>query len=129
MNNVKKYDGFFDKEKNWGMTTSINLYDCDPEKIRSKEHIAAFAKKMCEIIDMKAYGDPIIVNFGEEDRVAGYTLVQLIETSNITAHFANMSNAVYLDIFSCKEFSPEIAEEFAKDFFGAKSSESQTILR
>jgi S-adenosylmethionine/arginine decarboxylase-like enzyme len=129
MNKIRKYDGHFNKEKNWGITNSINLYQCDSEKIRSKKYISIFAQKICEVISMKAYGDPIIVNFGEEERVAGYTLVQLIETSNITAHFVNMENAVYLDIFSCKEFSPEIAEEFAKDFFKAKSLESQTILR
>jgi hypothetical protein len=50
-------------------------------------------------IDMVAFGAPRIVRFGS-DHCKGYTLVQLIQTSNITAHFAEDTNDVYLDVFS-----------------------------
>ena len=56
---------------------------------------------------MKAYGAPQIQHFGEGNK-AGYTLVQLIETSNITAHFVEETNDIYLDVFSCKKY--EVAE-------------------
>ena len=105
----------------WGRSCSIDLYDCSPELIRSRDKIAEFTKQLVDLIEMKAYGEPQIVHFGEEERVAGYTLVQLIETSMISAHFANASNGVYLDIFSCKDYEPQQAADFAKEFFQAKS--------
>ena len=69
---------------------------------------------------MKAYGDPIIADFGVDPKVSGITAMQLIETSSITAHFANQSNSIYLDIFSCKSFKPYAAAIFCKEYFQAK---------
>ena len=40
---------------------------------------------------------------------AGYSLVQLIETSAVTGHFCDASGDAYLDVFSCKDFDPEVA--------------------
>jgi S-adenosylmethionine/arginine decarboxylase-like enzyme len=65
---------------------------------------------------MKAYGEPQIIHFGEDNK-AGYTLVQLIETSNITAHFCEQDNAAFIDIFSCKEFDPKDAKRVVDQFF------------
>jgi hypothetical protein len=58
------------------------------------------------------------VHFGEEERVAGFSMVQLIETSLISAHFANLTNTVYLDVFSCKPYDLKVVEQFAQSFFG-----------
>jgi hypothetical protein len=58
------------------------------------------------------------IEFGEDERVAGFSMVQLIETSLISAHFANLTNATYLDVFSCKPYDPELVADFAKNFFG-----------
>ena len=65
---------------------------------------------------MVAYGEPQIIHFGTGER-AGYTLVQLIETSNICAHFAEHDNKAFIDVFSCKDFDPKIAEEIINNFF------------
>lgn len=57
---------------------------------------------------------------GCEPRVSGYSMTQLIETSLISGHFANESNAAYLDIFSCKFYLPYVVATFARAFFGAQ---------
>ena len=44
--------------------------------------------------------------FGAYDAKAGYTLTQLIETSNICAHFVDESNSLFLNVHSCKDFDP-----------------------
>jgi len=49
--------------------------------------------------------------------------VQLIETSLISGHFANATDAIYLNIFSCKEFDAKKAADFAQKSFGAKEKE------
>ena len=56
-------------------------------------------------------------------------MVQLIETSLISAHFANQTNAVYLDVFSCKPYEPAIVAEFAQRFFGGTECITHTQLR
>lgn len=113
----------------WGWHLVLNLYDCSPEKIQSADVIYQFVVDLCELIQMRRFGEPTIVNFGDDPRVAGYSLVQLIETSNICAHFANESNAVYLDIFSCKKFDPEIAAQFCTQVFEAGKASGTFISR
>lgn len=108
------------EENPWGMSTSIDLYECNPETIRDAEAIKKFVKELCTLIGMKTFGETVVVDFGENERVSGFSMTQLIETSLISAHFANQSNAVYLDVFSCKEYPPQKTADFAKDFFGAK---------
>ncbi len=43
-------------------------------------------------------------------------MTQLIETSLISGHFANKTNTVYLDVFSCKYYDPRAVGEFATEF-------------
>lgn len=102
----------------WGLATSIDIYGCKPATIRDAEAIRRFVVELCELIEMRRFGDTLVVHFGEEERVAGYSMVQLIETSLISAHFANLTNTVYLDVFSCKMYDPHVVEEFARKYFG-----------
>ena len=102
----------------WGIASSFDVYDCDPVTIRSADSIREFVKELCDLIEMKRFGDTVVVHFGEDERVAGYSMVQLIETSLISAHFANQTNTTYLDVFSCKPYDPDVVEEFARRFFG-----------
>jgi S-adenosylmethionine/arginine decarboxylase-like enzyme len=113
----------------WGLLTSIDLHECNPDTIRSADEIKRFVRELCERIHMKRFGDTVVVDFGEDEKVAGYSMTQLIETSLISGHFANLNNATYLDIFSCKYYTPVEAAEFAKQFFGAKDYTLTYTLR
>ncbi len=113
----------------WGLDTAIDLHDCDPELIRSKEKIHEFTVQLCDRIKVTRYGDPVIVHFGQDERVAGYSLVQLIETSLVSAHFANLTNRIYLDVFSCAYYDAKVTAEFAAEFFRAGSHSVRSILR
>lgn len=105
----------------WGLLTSLDIYDCNPDTIRDAEAIKRFVVELCDLIEMRRFGECQVVHFGEDERVAGYSMLQLIETSLISGHFANLTNAVYLDIFSCKTYDPDKVTEFSKRFFGGKS--------
>lgn len=59
----------------------------------------------------------------------GYTLVQLIETSDITCHFIEETNDMYLDIFSCKEYDIHVAMDVIKQFFNPEKTKTHFILR
>lgn len=113
----------------WGRSTAIDLYECEPELIRSKECIAKYIIELCELIKMKRYGSPVIVRFGQDKRVAGFSVVQLIETSSITGHFVDSTNFASIDIFSCKLYNSGVAAKFTKTYFGAKRHDFTYIRR
>ncbi|TGK01772.1 S-adenosylmethionine decarboxylase [Leptospira langatensis] len=112
---LKVYEPF--KDGAWGLLTSIDLEECDAALIRDADAIKQYVIELCELIEMKRFGETQVVYFGEDDRVAGYSMVQLIETSCISAHFANDTNTSYIDIFSCKGYDPKVAAEFTRKFF------------
>jgi len=113
----------------WGVSSSFDIYNCDSETIRSADKIRQFVGELCNLIEMRRFGDTVVVNFGEDERVAGYSMTQLIETSLISAHFANLTNTTYLDVFSCKPYDPEIVKEFALNFFGGSHCLTHTNYR
>jgi S-adenosylmethionine/arginine decarboxylase-like enzyme len=116
-------------ENVWGISSGIDIYGCDPEKIRDAEEIKRFVIELCDLIEMKRFGETHVVHFGEDERVAGFSMVQLIETSLISGHFANLTNTVYLDVFSCKPYDPEMVRTFAQRFFGGTESSLHVALR
>jgi S-adenosylmethionine decarboxylase len=117
------------KTNPWGLLTSLDLYGCNPGIIRDSEEIKQYVIELCELIGIKQFGDCQVVHFGNDERVEGYSMVQLIETSLISGHFANHSNAAYIDIFSCKPYEPDQAARFTKGFFQAESIKMHVTKR
>lgn len=101
----------------WGLLTSLDIESCDPNKIRNADEIKRYVYELCDLIEMKRFGDCHVVHFGEDERVAGYSMFQLIETSCISAHFANETNTSYIDVFSCKAYDPKVVSDFSREFF------------
>lgn len=101
----------------WGYHLMLDCSKCVSTAIRSSPNISNFAKALVQRIDMVPYGEPQVVHFGSGDK-SGFTLVQLIETSNITAHFCEETNDMYLDVFSCKPFNPADVEAVVNIHFG-----------
>jgi len=112
----------------WGFHLSLDCSSCNIGKITSAENISNFAKELVRNIDMKAYGEPQVVHFGEGNK-AGYTLIQLIETSNIAGHFCDDSGDVYLDVFSCKKFDPNIVADTVETYFNPTSIKMNFLHR
>ena len=108
-----------DKTEYWGVSTSIDLYDCDLALMQNADAIREFVVQLCDRIKMRRYGETQVVFFGDEPRVQGFSMTQLIETSLISAHFADASRAIYLDVFSCAPYDPEDAAKFAAEYFKA----------
>ncbi|MBI2587492.1 S-adenosylmethionine decarboxylase, partial [Candidatus Amesbacteria bacterium] len=83
------------RKNQFGQELILDLYECDPKKISDGEYIKLFVIKLCdEVIMMKRYGEPFIPHFGHDNPIAsGYSLVQLIETYSVTAHFSEYKKA------------------------------------
>ena len=114
----------------FGWELIIDLYECDLEAISSEQKIQQYARELCDILEMKAYGPPMTPYFGEnKEHTKGYSLVQFIETSSITGHFSEFTKAAYINIFSCMTYDAEKAEAYTQAFFGAKRISSRFIVR
>ena len=100
----------------WGFHLLLDCAGCN-SRIRDKESIKQFVFKLVDKIEMKAVGQPILEYLTPTKENTGYSLMQMIETSNITAHFVESNNTAYIDVFSCKEFDPEVAKQVVQEFF------------
>lgn len=73
----------------FGWHLVLDLHGCDPDLIKNKEAISSFALKLVKLIQMRAFGEPWVEKIGTAGTDAeGITLVQLIETSALVAHFS-----------------------------------------
>jgi len=95
------------------------MYDCSgcSDAIKDKAQIYKFIKELVKKIDMVAHGEPIIEYLLPGEDKAGYSMMQLITTSNICAHFVEPDATAYLDVFSCKEFDIKMVEKIFKKYF------------
>ena len=117
-------------ERVFGYHLIVNCTACDKDKITSKENIEEFSKQLVEKIDMIAYGNAQVVHFAAHNpKAGGYTLLQLIETSNISAHFVDDSGNAFIDIFSCKSFDKKDALKVVKDCFNPKAISHKFFTR
>ena len=79
---------------------------------------------------MVAYGQPMIEHFAtHDDEKAGWSLVQLIETSSITGHFVDKNGDFYIDVFSCKEFDIDKTIDFVSNYLQPKNIKQTYLLR
>lgn len=114
----------------WGYHYIMDCRSCDVDKVRSRDNIAEFVKALVVGIDMKAYGPPMIEHFATHNAdAAGYSMVQLIETSSITGHFVDKNGDAYIDIFSCKPFDGDAARRIAVDYFNPQQVRSSFLVR
>jgi S-adenosylmethionine/arginine decarboxylase-like enzyme len=111
----------------WGLAVGIDLERCNMDKISDPEMIKQFVIGLCDYITMKRFGEPIIVKFGNDPKLSGYSLMQLIETSSITAHFKEFDGSAFIDIFSCKGYHPRAAANFCKKFFNSQRANIRYI--
>ena len=102
--------------KVWGWDLALDAGCCNRLKISDAENIKLFSKELVEAIDMEAYGEPTIVHFGKDDK-CGFTLVQLITTSNIICHYSEDTSSLFLNVFSCKPFNKLVVKDVVKKYF------------
>ncbi len=113
----------------WGQHLILDIAGCN-DNICEETAIRLFVKELLDAIDMVAYGEPIIKHFAEHvPDAAGYSMVQLIETSAVTGHFSDKNRDAYLDIFSCKPFDNEKAIAVTEKHFEPASTHMLTLTR
>ena len=114
--------------RTWGKHLMIDAARLNGPAIRNPTRIHHFTAALVKRIDMIPYGPAQVVMFGSGNK-KGYTMVQLIETSNICAHFVEENNSMYLDVFSCKDFDPIVVKETVEEYFEAKHMKLKVLTR
>jgi len=108
-------------KKAWGLSCAFDFNGANKDKISNPEIVKQYIKELCDEINMKMYGETWIEKFASHDeKLYGITVLQAIETSSITAHFAENIGEIYLDVFSCAEYDPNKVLEFTNTFFECK---------
>ena len=108
-------------EITWGTYGYIDLGECNSEILRDEAKIKTFIEDLIIHIGMKQYGEVLAVRFALHDpKVAGYSAFCFLETSSITAHFAEESDSIYIDIFTCSSLDIDSAVKFSTKYFEAK---------
>lgn len=119
----------------FGKELILDLHNCDPN-LFTRGAIKKFFLALCDVINMEAcdvhfwdYTDDPESYDEAPEHLKGTSAIQFIQTSNITIHTLDELKAVYLNIFSCKDFSNKDAEYFCKVYFKGEVVKSTVIER
>jgi S-adenosylmethionine/arginine decarboxylase-like enzyme len=106
----------------------LDIAGCN-DNIKNKDQIVAWVKELVEKIDMIAIGEPVVEYLLPGEDKEGYSLMQLIVTSNICAHFVNPNSTAYIDVFSCKPYEICDVLEVVQKYFAPTSVKEQFVYR
>ena len=119
----------------YGYELVLDLHGCQAH-LFNRNHIDKFFTDLCDLIEMEKcevhFWDDVGVPEAEQQKLPhtkGTSAVCFILTSTIVIHTLDVLGAVYVNIFSCKPFDPEIAAQFTSDCFGAASHRKTFIER
>jgi S-adenosylmethionine/arginine decarboxylase-like enzyme len=121
--------------KPYGYELILDLHGCDPDTF-SRASIEDFFKKLCKKIKMTRcdlhFWDDVGVAPEEQQtspHTKGTSAVQFILTSTIVIHTLDLRGAVYINVFSCKEFDPGIVKQFSSEWFKGEIVNNHFIER
>jgi hypothetical protein len=92
----------------WGHHLHLDAAGCDRLMVTDPDMLRRWVGDLVDCIGMTAFGPPDLDHFGEGAAMTGWTVAQKITTSNINAHFMDTSGDLFLDVFSCKPFDPQV---------------------
>lgn len=89
-----------------------------------RRYLRGYFKALCRAIKMERgkliFWDDMWVlpwNRQTKPKTTGVSAVQFIITSNVTIHTLEKLDAVYINVFSCKEFDPKVVKDISKIWF------------
>jgi deoxyhypusine synthase len=108
----------------------LDVFEADPEILKSKSKVKEFLEKIPKLIDMTPLTSPKVLFHEAQDPLdSGVTGFIVIAESHISVHTYPKREFASIDIFSCREFDTEKAVKFSKDFYDALRVERRTLYR
>ena len=119
----------------YGQEVLLDLHECDP-KTFTRAEIQRYFEELCDLIDMERcnlyFWDDVGVPEEEQQtdpKTKGTSAVQFILTSTIVIHALDLMKAVYVNIFSCKEFDTDVAAQFTAKWFSSRDWTRHVVTR
>ena len=117
-------------DKPWGIETILDLKGCNPAYITDPKRIRNFIEVLVKDIDMVPIADLYLLYCKTTDpQKWGWSLCQMIQDSNITAHFCDFDASAYMNVFSCKEYDPETVKTLVQWFFDPQKIKTTIVNR
>ncbi len=111
---------------NYGKELILDLHSCDPVKF-SRDSLQRYFVELCELIGMERcelhFWDDVGVPEGQcqvGSQTKGTSAVQFILTSSLVIHTLDLLAAVYVNLFSCKDFDADKAAAFTLSHFDGR---------
>lgn len=113
----------------YGLELILDLKGCELTDLSQKK-LKNFFAELCQKIDMERHGEPLFwEDWSGTPHLHGISAIQFIETSNVVCHALPLLKAVYINIFSCKQFDTQVALFFCNDFWKATSEVHTVVTR
>lgn len=113
----------------------MDLHSCDVTKF-NRSSLDNYFTELCDLIDMEKcevyFWDDLDTPDEEKQTLphtTGTSAVQFILTSSIVIHTLDVLQKVFVNIFSCKDFSTSAAEEFTVKWFDGTAVNSTVLER
>jgi S-adenosylmethionine decarboxylase len=114
----------------YGPHLTLDLNDCECEKLGDMNFIFQFLQELPEKIGMEKITEPYVVpSDGAKPGDEGITGVVLISESHISVHTYMKKKYVFIDIFSCRHFDWEKVKDEVILFFGSRKPTVNCIIR
>jgi S-adenosylmethionine decarboxylase len=119
----------------FGYSYLLDMYGCRVGAADDLELHYRFLESLVDRLEMTKMSAPIVMHgprvkgieqFPDKAGVSGW--VPLIE-SGIQIHSIEPARFITLDVYSCREFRPEIVSDFAAECFGYESHEDHFLKR
>ena len=114
----------------FGPHLTLDLNDCNPDKLSDFDHIFDILNNLPEKIGMTKITQPYVFKYSglvPEDK--GITGVVIIAESHISIHTFELKNYVFIDLFSCKPFDYKYAEQYLIEAFESKNPTVNVLMR
>ena len=115
-----------------GPHLTLDLYHCNKEKLDDADFITSFLKELPILIGMHRISEPQVTEYkgrvGSFDK-GGISAFVLLAESHASIHTFPIDCFASVDIFSCKEFDLDKAQEYVMKTFEAKKAEKNFIIR
>lgn len=110
----------------YGKELILDMHDCN---VFDEKNIRLYFRELCELIDMEACDVHFWIGEDDDPKISGTSAIQFIVTSNITIHALPRLKKVFINIFSCKDFSTTDAMTFTMNFFNGTIVQAKVVDR
>lgn len=121
------YEEKFKLEQLQWISSPVDIYDCNLEKIQSKTHIYQYIKELCNGMWWQMIWNTYIKYFDNED--PWITFKQRTDHGLVSGHFKDNTLWACIDVHSRTFHDPNIIADFSTRWFEGKSTELDVSYR